>query len=35
VVVCDDTVGTSINLKYWPLVDVVVTSLTKLFSGGC
>ncbi len=34
-VVCDDTVGTAINLEVLPLVDLVVTSLTKLFSGGC
>ncbi|RYP60415.1 hypothetical protein DL769_008118 [Monosporascus sp. CRB-8-3] len=35
VVVCDDTVGTSINVDILQLVDVVVTSLTKLFSGAC
>ncbi|RYP82795.1 hypothetical protein DL770_005505 [Monosporascus sp. CRB-9-2] len=35
VVVCDDTVGTSVNIDILQLVDVVVTSLTKLFSGAC
>ncbi|RYP75864.1 hypothetical protein DL771_002128 [Monosporascus sp. 5C6A] len=35
VVVCDDTVGTSVNVDILQLVDVVVTSLTKLFSGAC
>jgi cystathionine gamma-synthase len=35
VVVCDDTVGTSINCDLLPYVDVVVTSLTKMFSGEC
>ncbi|KAK7752220.1 hypothetical protein SLS62_005754 [Diatrype stigma] len=35
VVVCDDTVGTSVNVEILPLVDVLVTSLTKLFSGAC
>ena len=34
-IVCDDTVGTFINVDVLPLVDVVVTSLTKMFSGGC
>lgn len=35
VVVCDDTVGTFVNIDLLPFVDVVATSLTKLFSGGC
>lgn len=35
VVVCDDTVGTFINVNVLSIVDVVVTSLTKLFSGAC
>lgn len=34
-VVCDDTIGTFINVDVLPLADVVITSLTKLFSGGC
>jgi cystathionine gamma-synthase len=33
VVVCDDTAGTSVNCDLLPYVDVVVTSLTKMFSG--
>lgn len=35
VVVCDDTVGTSVNCDLLPYVDVVVTSLTKMASGEC
>jgi cystathionine gamma-synthase len=35
VVVCDDTVGTSVNIDILPWVDVLVTSMTKLFSGAC
>ncbi|KAI1872615.1 hypothetical protein JX265_005495 [Neoarthrinium moseri] len=35
VVVCDDTVGTSVNVDILSYVDVLVTSLTKLFSGAC
>lgn len=35
VVVCDDTLGTSVNLDILPWVDILVTSLTKLFSGAC
>ena len=35
VVVCDDTVGTSVNCDFLPYADVVVTSLTKMFSGKC
>jgi len=35
VLVCDDTVGTFVNVNVLPYVDVVVTSLTKLFSGAC
>lgn len=35
VVVCDDTVGTAVNVNVISYVDVLFTSLTKLFSGGC
>lgn len=35
VVVCDETVGTFVNVDVLPYVDVVITSLTKLFSGEC
>ncbi|KAF2787897.1 PLP-dependent transferase [Melanomma pulvis-pyrius CBS 109.77] len=34
-VVCDETIGTFVNVDVLPLVDAVVTCLTKLFSGGC
>ncbi|KYK60781.1 hypothetical protein DCS_01919 [Drechmeria coniospora] len=34
-VVVDDTIGTSVNLDLVPLCDVLCTSLTKMFSGGC
>ena len=34
-VVCDDTVGTFANVDVVGKVDVLVTSLTKIFSGGC
>lgn len=34
-IVCDDTVGTFVNVDILPYVDIVCTSLTKLFSGGC
>ncbi|KAH8696537.1 cystathionine beta-lyase [Talaromyces proteolyticus] len=33
VVVCDDTIGTSVNVDILPYVDVIITSLTKIFSG--
>lgn len=33
-VVCDETIGTFINVDILPYVDVVITSLSKLFSGG-
>jgi cystathionine gamma-synthase len=33
-VVCDETLGTYINVDVLPYVDVVITSLTKIFSGG-
>ena len=33
VVVCDDTIGTAVNVNTIPYVDVVCTSLSKLFSG--
>jgi cystathionine gamma-synthase len=33
--IVDDTVGTSVNLSLLASCDVVVTSLTKMFSGGC
>ena len=34
-VVCDDTIGTFVNVDVLPYADVVVTSLTKMFSGAC
>lgn len=34
-VVCDDTVGTLVNVDILAQVDVLVTSLTKIFSGAC
>ncbi len=34
-VVCDETVGTFVNLNVIPYVDVICTSLTKIFSGAC
>ncbi|KAG9240508.1 cystathionine beta-lyase [Calycina marina] len=33
VVVCDDTVATTLNVDILPYVDVIVTSLSKIFSG--
>lgn len=33
IVVCDDTIGTSVNVDILPYVDVIITSLTKVFSG--
>jgi cystathionine gamma-synthase len=33
VVVCDDKVGTSVKCDLLPYDDVIVTSLTKMFSG--
>ncbi|TAQ87648.1 hypothetical protein B7494_g4010 [Chlorociboria aeruginascens] len=35
IVICDDTIGTFINVDVQKYSDVVVTSLSKLFSGGC
>lgn len=35
VVVVDDTVGTSINVDLLRHCDIICTSLTKMFSGGC
>ena len=35
IVVCDDTLGTSVNIDVLPCADIIVTSLTKLFSGQC
>jgi cystathionine gamma-synthase len=32
-VVCDETVGTFMNVDILPYVDVAITSLTKIFSG--
>ncbi|KAE8331388.1 pyridoxal phosphate-dependent transferase [Aspergillus sergii] len=32
-VVCDETIGTYVNVDILPYVDVAVTSLTKIFSG--
>ncbi|KAK2744989.1 hypothetical protein FQN57_004119 [Myotisia sp. PD_48] len=34
-IVCDETVGTFVNTDLLPYVDLLVTSLTKMFSGGC
>jgi len=34
-VVCDETIGTFFNVDVLPYVDVVITSLTKMFSGAC
>lgn len=34
-VICDDTIGTFANVDVLPYVDVIVTSLTKMFSGAC
>lgn len=34
VVVCDETLGTFVNVDVLPYSDVVITSLTKIFSGG-
>lgn len=34
-VVVDDTIGTSVNLDILPYVDVITTSLTKIFNGAC
>ncbi|KAK4150343.1 pyridoxal phosphate-dependent transferase [Chaetomidium leptoderma] len=34
IVVCDDSVSTAVNTDILPFVDIVVTSLTKMFSGG-
>jgi cystathionine gamma-synthase len=33
-IACDDTVGSCINVNVLPFVDIVMTSLTKSFSGG-
>jgi hypothetical protein len=35
IVGCDDSVSTPVNTDLVPFVDIVVTSLTKMFSGGC
>ena len=35
IVACDDTVGTFVNVDLLPYVDVLITSLAKMFSGGC
>lgn len=35
IVVCDDTLGTPVNVDVLGYVDVLVTSLTKMFSGAC
>ena len=34
-VVCDDTIDTFVHCDLLPYTDIVVTSLTKFFSGGC
>lgn len=33
-IACDDTVG-SVNVNVLPFVDIIMTSLTKIFSGAC
>ncbi|KAI9926379.1 hypothetical protein ASPWEDRAFT_32211 [Aspergillus wentii DTO 134E9] len=33
VVACDETLGTFVNVDLFPYVDVIMTSLTKIFSG--
>lgn len=35
VVICDETIGTFVNVDVLPYVDIIITSLTKIFSGGC
>ncbi|KAE8550204.1 hypothetical protein EYB25_006425 [Talaromyces marneffei] len=35
VVIVDDTVTTSVNVALFPYCDVICSSLTKMFSGGC
>lgn len=35
IIICDDTVGTFVNVDLMPYVDVVCTSLSKMFSGAC
>ena len=35
IVVCDDTVGTFVNVDILAEVDILCTSLTKMFSGAC
>lgn len=35
VVVVDDTVATAANVALFPHCDIICTSLTKMFSGGC
>ncbi|PNP82834.1 hypothetical protein FNYG_04065 [Fusarium nygamai] len=33
IVVCDETVGNFVNIDLVPYVDIITTSLTKMFSG--
>ncbi|KAH8656556.1 pyridoxal phosphate-dependent transferase [Tricladium varicosporioides] len=33
--IVDDTIGTPVNVNILPQVDVIVTSLSKMFSGAC
>lgn len=35
IIICDDTVGTFVNIDLMPYADVVCTSLSKMFSGAC
>jgi cystathionine gamma-synthase len=35
IVLCDDSVVTAINIDVLPVVDIVLTSLTKTFSAAC
>jgi cystathionine gamma-synthase len=33
IIVCDETVGNFVNVDLLPYVDIITTSLTKMFSG--
>lgn len=33
IVACDETLGTFVNIDLLPYVDILMTSLTKIFSG--
>jgi cystathionine gamma-synthase len=34
-IVVDETVGNFVNIEVLPWADIVVSSLTKIFSGAC